>query len=57
MTEKDKSKEQRDLESGDNPTERERTSDTTKEKQQESEDQKDLESGDNPSERERSSGN
>ena len=51
-----KEKEQRDLESGDNPEERARTSRREKEKTKEKgSGQRDLESGDNPSERERTS--
>lgn len=45
---------QRDLESGDNPEERKRTSGKVEKKQESQNDgQKDLESGDNPEERKR----
>lgn len=48
---------QRDLESGDNPEERKRTSGKVQKKQEEqNNDQKDLESGDNPEERKRRTG-
>ncbi|MDQ3534777.1 MAG: hypothetical protein M3421_04040 [Bacteroidota bacterium] len=48
---------QRDLESGDNPEERKKTSGKVEKKQgNQKNDQKDLESGDNPEERVRSTG-
>ncbi|MFW5830600.1 MAG: hypothetical protein ACOC1D_01285 [Prolixibacteraceae bacterium] len=51
----DKEKEKRDLESGDNPAERETTSAPRKGKK-EGEEKRDLESGDNPEERESTTG-
>lgn len=50
----DKEKEKRDLESGDNPEEREKSSGTTESEKKEKK-ERDLESGDNPEERERTS--
>ncbi len=50
----DKEKEKRDLESGDNPEEREKSSETTK-GHETGKKERDLESGDNPEERERTS--
>lgn len=50
----DKEKENQDLESGDNPAERETTSAPRKGKEEKKE-ERDLESGDNPEEREKSS--
>lgn len=50
----DKEKEKRDLESGDNPAEREKISKSKKTEKEEKKD-RDLESGDNPEEREQTS--
>ena len=53
----DKDKEKRDLESGDNPAEREKLSGNQNKKEDTKEkEQRDLESGDNPEERERTTG-
>lgn len=56
MANKQKESKQRDLESGDNPEERKKTSEKISRGARKGDGARDLESGDNPSERKRTAG-